>query len=116
MSIKAKIAQHEEADQRIKEAIAGMETRVMAMPLSTWLYAVKRYAEVHKEEAMREFVTGLHKRGLSYHFDDCAIDCLSETGISLKEAELINSLTKSLYCDEMFAIALKLLWDEQVKV
>ncbi len=118
MNLKNKIAQNEEADKRVKEAIAEMEGRVLAMPLETWLKAIKQIVKfIGKDHAMREYVVGLHKRRLMYHFDDCAIDCLVDTnatGTTRSEAELINELTKMFYSEEMFDLAMQLHKEEEV--
>lgn len=119
MDIKAKIAQNEAADKGIKEALAEMQARTHAMPLDAWLYAMDRALTVYgsneflKNSLMKEYVIGLHKRGMMYHFDDCAIDCLHDNGIvTLEQAEKIAKLTTEFHCEAMFQTALDLLDDE----
>ena len=111
-NIKDKTASNEAADKAIKEHMADMERQVREMPLSTWLYAIHRsIPHIGKDHAMREFVCGLHKRGLAFHWDDCANDCLSGI-VSTEDGDTINSIVEQLHCEEMFTLSLQLLQDE----
>lgn len=119
MDIKAKITQNEAVNEAIKKALAEMQARTDAMPLDAWLSGIDMalYAygsnEFLKNSLMREYVIGLHKRGLMYHFDDCAIDCLHDNGVvTMPQAEKIGELTKEFHCEAMFQVALDLLDEE----
>jgi hypothetical protein len=42
-----------------------------------------------------QYVRALHTAGLLYHFEDCAIDCLSNTNLSKCDCQTLNELTKA---------------------
>lgn len=85
------------------------------MELLGWLCALQANIRfIGKDHAMREFVTGLHKRGQMYHFDDDAHETLVHNdgtwvpAFTTGEANLLNAIVKELYCDEMFDLAMQL--------
>jgi hypothetical protein len=66
------------------------------------------------DHMMREFITGMHKRGLAYHWDDCALDCL-DGQVTKETATLINGIVGQLYCEEMFVLSNQLIDEEENK-
>ena len=86
------------------------------MDLQIWLGLMETAkGDIGPDHAMREWVTGLHKRGLIYHFDDDASDCLCGV-VTPEQARIINYITKELYCEDMFTLAIQLAEDVDAEV
>ncbi len=87
------------------------------MSLKEWLAEIKEYIQKYdlicSGTKRLEFVKGLFDRDLLYHFDDAAVDCLSDAiskgMLTLEDANLIQEITNHYYDEDMFRYAGKLI-------
>src|SRR6185369_9500927 len=57
---------------------------------------------------IRKFVDGMHRRGLAYHWEDDAHDCL-DGKVSVYEGNVINRLASELHEEYLFSYSLEVL-------
>jgi len=84
------------------------------MPLFTWLQAIQKGIAKRwfcPDHMAREFVCEMHERGLVYHWEDDANDCLSGV-VDTWEGDLINEIVSELFNkgkgEMMFQLAIQL--------
>ena len=80
--------------------------------LFTWLEGIKKDLDGGDSHALAvKFVEGMHERGLVYHWEDDAADCLSGL-VDRWEADIINDIVNALFNqgegEYMFELALDL--------
>lgn len=103
----------------VKSSIADMETRALALPLTSYLRGVLATAKYFKDnkldisELVKQFAEAMHKRGKAYHWDDCATDIIGpphgEPIFTQEEALLCNEVVAELHCELLFEESNRLL-------
>jgi hypothetical protein len=98
----------------LDDKLSSMERQVDAMPLDAFLFGIAKSITYFRENdldtkpLMKQFVTGMHKRGLMHHWEDCPIECLGDL-ITEQQGILIGQITQELICDEMFTLSMQLI-------